>query len=506
MNKYIVTLLIVLTGLLTACGYRDYLYRNLSKSSGQAVSGGGTGMGHPTAAPSPDPDTAVVSGNGIHSSDYVTAEMQKAEFWIGKTISPDRILMTQKEIENLNKEMLARLSEDSRAVYYDLSKYGEYLDGMTLRDMIRRQGEFSGSYFTGETAVTEKQWEDYRALCNMDAIVDFNMVRYGVICSRADVRSIPTMDNITDVKGDPGHDILQNTALAVNEPVLVLHTSRDGKWFYVMANEYAGWVLQDRVGLCENKEMWQIAQKMDDFIVVTGDEISLRSASSASETVSLTVTMGTKLAMADESEYDAAMKQRNIYDNYVVKIPVRDQNGQLTFQLAFVPLGRDVSHGYMDYTRGNVLRQAFKLLGNAYGWGGMDGGRDCSSLTRDIYLCFGIRLPRDAASQALVPGKGCLSLTDLSEKERKQELHSLQPGTILQMPGHVMIYLGCQNQHDYVISANGTFMPAHEKEKKEAATNKNYQTRLVTVNDLQVRSPSNGRTWKEQLTAIVGIP
>lgn len=118
------------------------------------------------------------------------------------------------------------------------------------------------------------------------------------------------MDNITDTKGDTGHDILQNTALAVNEPVLILHASSDGKWFYVVANEYAGWTLQDRVGLCQNREMWTAAQKMEDFIVVTGDEISLPVSSADHGIRSSVYTMGTKLAIARESEYDAAMKQK----------------------------------------------------------------------------------------------------------------------------------------------------------------------------------------------------
>ena len=186
-------------------------------------------------------------------------------------------------------------------------------------------------------------------------------------------------------------------------------------------------------------------------------------------------------------------------------MPVREQNGQLGHQYAVVPLGKDVSHGFLDYTRGNVIRQAFKLLGNPYGWGGMNGGRDCSSMTRDIYLCFGFRLPRDASVQAKIPGRGRISLKDLSERERTAKLRSMQPGTILQMPGHVMIYLGCQDRRYYVISANGTFIPDHDT-ASPASGSKNYQTRLVTVNDLEVRSPSNGKTWKEQLAVIVGIP
>ena len=430
--------------------------------------------------------------------------MQTADFWIGKTVAPDKILMTKKEIEAFNKKMLAKLSADSSATYYDLLKYGASMDGASLQTMIKREHDPAKKYYIGDAEITDDQWNAYREACNLDTIADFNETGYGIVCSRADVRILPTMDNITDVQGDTGHDIMQRTALAVNEPVLVVHRSLDGKWLYVIANEHSGWVLQENVGLCGNKETWQSAQKMEDFIVVTGDEISVKTIFSDIPSGNQVFTMGTKLAIAEESEYNDTLKQKNIYDNYIVKIPARDQNGLLTYHLAAIPLGKDVSHGYLDYTRGNVLRQAFKLLGNAYGWGGMEGGRDCSSMTRDIYLCFGFRLPRDASVQAMIPAEGRVSMKGLSEKERKEKLNSVQPGTILQMPGHVMIYLGCYDQNYYVISANGTFVP--DTKADQNFSENNYQTRLVTVNDLEVRSPSNGKTWREQLTVIVAIP
>ena len=77
MNKYIVTLLIALTCLLTACGYRDYIYRTVADVSGQAVSGGGTEMNSHSAAGGGD---TAISGSVVHSSDNVTADMQTADY------------------------------------------------------------------------------------------------------------------------------------------------------------------------------------------------------------------------------------------------------------------------------------------------------------------------------------------------------------------------------------------------------------------------------------------
>lgn len=534
MNKYIVTLLILLTCLLTACGFRDFMNERMADASGQAVGGrdanmrnsfrnnntstGTSDKNEPKAGLAASP--SAVSGSGINPAEHVSAKMQTAEFWINKTVSADKILMSGEEIRQFNNDMLEKLSVDTgtavdhegtsdrspEAVYYDLSGFGDTLDQSVVQNMIQKHNVFirSYSYYTGDDLVTEKQWTEYQSLCNFDAIADKNKVRYGIICTRADMRVLPTMDNITDVKGDYGHDLMQSTALAVNEPVLIIHDSSDSRWYYVIANEYAGWVLQDRVALCENKEEWQKAQQMEDFLVVTGDEIAIRQ-STDTESSDLIFTMGTKLAIADPAEYQEVMGRKKIYDNYVVRVPVRESGGRLDYCYVLVPLGKDVSHGYLDYTRANVLRQAFKLLGNPYGWGGMNGGRDCSSMTRDSYLCFGFRLPRDASSQAMIPGKGCISLNGLSDAERREKINSIQPGTILQMPGHVMIYLGCRDQHYYVISANGTFMPAGSADQSSLSDG-SYQTRLVTVNDLEVKSPSSKKTWMEQIAVIVGIP
>lgn len=513
MNKYVVTLLIVLTCILTACGYRDSMRKFVEEASGRAVSGGGSNMERESGRIDSAVSDSAVSGMGTHPAENVTVEMQKADLWIAKTVSRNRVLMSAKEIGEFNQKMVDELSKNEAATYYNLHSFGDSVDGQFVQGLIQRTDYSQKTYYHGENEVAAEEWESYAKNCAVDTIADSVGIRYGIICSRADVRERPTMDNVTDARGDLGHDVLQLTALAVNEPVLVLHTSMDGKWFYVVANEYAGWVSVERVGLCADREEWQKAQEMDDFIVVLGDSVAVENAASSEQPraagyVEMTFTMGTKLAIAGGTEYDVEFQRRSIYDNYVVKVPVRSgRDGTLAYQQVLVPLGKDVSHGYMEYTRANVLGQAFKLLGNPYGWGGMDGARDCSSMIRDIYLCFGFRLPRDASTQALIPSKGRVELSGLSDKDRMAKIHSVQPGTILQMSNHVMVYLGCIDHHYYVISANGTFAPNHDDTNPDTdSAVANYRTRLVTVNDLNVKSPSNGKTWMEQLATIVGLP
>ena len=97
--------------------------------------------------------------------------------------------------------------------------------------------------------------------------------------------------------------------------------------------------------------------------------------------------------------------------------------------------------GYLPYTRNNVLRSAFKLLGDVYGWGGADDSVDCSALTMDAYRTVGIELPRNASQQEKA-ALHSVSLKGMDVNERSRALFSAKPGDILFRRGHVMLYLG----------------------------------------------------------------
>ena len=468
MNKYIVISLICLSCLLTACGYENFYKGNHSRNvSGAAVSDGGI---------------SSVEREGMQ-------QMQTADYWIDKTVAPDKILMSKEEIEKFNQKITQQLSSDTKAGYYNLESYGQSVDGVLLSDLITRTDFKKGSYYLAAKPVTAARWNEYYDNRNMEAIGNFNKISYGIICSRADVRELPTQDEITNRPDRQGHDVLQNTALAVNEPILILLTSKDHAWYFIVANENAGWIKKETVGICENKEKWEEAQQMEQFLLVTADRTRTEKAPAPAGKVSESeFTMGTRLEIADGDECKKTFGTSEISHSYVVRVPMRRENGGLDYQLALIPKGRDVREGYLEYTRANILRQSFKMLGNTYQWGGKNGGRDCSSLTRDVYLCFGIRLPRNSSAQAMTPGKSVLDIRKLSDKEKTAKLNSTEPGAILQMSGHVMIYLGCVEKKYYVISANGSPLAGH-----------------VMVNELSEKSAGTEKTWLSRLETIVEI-
>ncbi len=96
------------------------------------------------------------------------------------------------------------------------------------------------------------------------------------------------------------------------------------------------------------------------------------------------------------------------------------------------------------FTRRALLTEAFSLLGAPYGWGGKDGGYDCSRFLLEVFGRFGIDLPRHSARQAKA---GTFSVDvsevrDLNEKRLLLEAAARRGIVLLRFPGHIMLYLG----------------------------------------------------------------
>jgi hypothetical protein len=108
-----------------------------------------------------------------------------------------------------------------------------------------------------------------------------------------------------------------------------------------------------------------------------------------------------------------------------------------------VPIGGPVVPGPLPLTRRAVLSLAFDHLGDRYGWGGYEGGLDCSRFLHDLLGVFGLSLPRNSSVQALA-GTRVIELAGMDEAARAAALREANAcGIVLaQMPGHIMLYLG----------------------------------------------------------------
>lgn len=167
--------------------------------------------------------------------------------------------------------------------------------------------------------------------------------------------------------------------------------------------------------------------------------------------------LGTRLKLVPEDCIPEAVAERGNWNNYLVYLPVRTEEGRYEEHIAAISQHEQVSVGFLPMTGKNILTVAFSCLGDRYGWGGMLGSLDCSLYTRNVYRCFGLNLPRDTGSQASIPGFP-VDISQQADEEKAEQFADLPAGSILYFPGHVMIYLGTVDGSSYVISATGSLL------------------------------------------------
>jgi cell wall-associated NlpC family hydrolase len=143
---------------------------------------------------------------------------------------------------------------------------------------------------------------------------------------------------------------------------------------------------------------------------------------------------------------------QNPFASHIVRLPTRSGDGGLQFEPALVPRSQDVSVGYLPYTPENVIRQSFKFLGERYGWGHSYNARDCTGFVSEVYKSFGILMPRNSGDQGRSPiGENLAFTEETPASEKIEALRSLRPGSLIYIPGHVMMHVGDIDDQPYVI-------------------------------------------------------
>ncbi len=276
-------------------------------------------------------------------------------------------------------------------------------------------------------------------------------VTYGILIKNASVRSFPTEERITKAGGDSAADFdyFQESLLLVGEPVALLHQSLDGLYTFVQGRNYSGWMLTDCIQVCD-RDLAQAVVSCSDFVVITDSFCQVSGTDHGS-----LLRMGTALPLleeTDESCLTAIFCAKEEAEGCFAFL-----EGELRyFKAAYAPqdasvlwvcervISKSSAHvGYVAFLETNLLRLAENMLGSSYSWGDEGIGYDCSSTVGGIYRCFGIILPRNSGILKYT-GAQVTDLTAMTADEKRSFITSLPAGTILVLPGHVMMYMGQQ--------------------------------------------------------------
>lgn len=185
--------------------------------------------------------------------------------------------------------------------------------------------------------------------------------------------------------------------------------------------------------------------------VVTGDHVRTVFTPEAPEVSEIDLDMGVALPAANVPAGEP-VNGAGSYASWVVELPVRRPNGSLAFRHALVRRSADTAPGHLPLTRAHILRQAFKFLGERYGWGHQFNARDCSGLTSAVYRSMGVLLQHSSALQGTSTALRHRRFTaQHGHAARMQALKEAQVGDLIVVPGHVMMIIGHVNGAPYVI-------------------------------------------------------
>lgn len=246
-----------------------------------------------------------------------------------------------------------------------------------------------------------------------------------VITRHTDLRAMPTdapqFMEPTPVPAQDFFDFFQYASLPLGTPVYVSHVSRDGQWLYLEYPLLSGWTRARDVALVSRS--FARAYATGRYAVAVRDHVVLNDKEG---TALGTTHMGSVFPFGGE-------------DPDSVWVPVRAASGEARMASVRPPQGA-LQPKPLPLTPGRLAELGNRMLGQPYAWGGSGENRDCSLAMRDLFLPFGIWLPRNSRGQA----GGDIQLASLSPAARKARiLKDAKPFiTLLGFVGHVGLYVG----------------------------------------------------------------
>lgn len=249
-----------------------------------------------------------------------------------------------------------------------------------------------------------------------------------ITVNRTDFRHLPTREPHSNYPSGPNKenpfDNLQASSAPAGMPVLVTLVSRDGKWFLTETNHLLGWVPATDIAAVDPQfmETWENGH----YVTIVQDKTPIRDAG----TLLYHAPLGAIFPKAGE---DA--------ERTWIWTAGRDAQGKALLRKASVAK-EAAADKPLPFTPRQVARLSRELAGEPYGWGGVGGKRDCSSLIRDIFTPFGLWLPRNSSEQAVAGKFTSLSKLSAAGKEALIVREGVPWRTLLWTPGHIMLYIG----------------------------------------------------------------
>ncbi len=363
--------------------------------------------------------------------------LDKVDFYTTDDLAIESIFQNPKFEAYYNK------TYDSKR-FFDKYFYPWKTDKTSIAKVIKQSSSF-GAFFEYSEKLTACHTGNYQAypspfiddLIENTAAVSYpNTLEHGIVLERTDVRQLPTEEYCWKRVHSAGEgypfDYFQETSLWIATPVLVLHHSKDAMWYFIETAYSKGWVQAKTIGLVSEKQRKDLLRA--DYAVILQDDLVVETA-----THPIRLRVGTLLPMLRDK---SATK---------VRLPKATRKN-----VSFEELSLDKAVAQkmpLAFNAENVKNLLPELLGGKYSWGGVDGGRDCSSTIKDFMTPFGIWLPRNSSQQHKV-GKVALLEGTKEDKFNRIEEEGIPFLSIIYKRGHAMLYVGQDQENKPLIFQN----------------------------------------------------
>ncbi|MEO5560754.1 MAG: SH3 domain-containing protein [Dokdonella sp.] len=417
------------------------------------------------------------------------------DFWVARLAHPDAVIL----------DAAAIAAQNARLLKLDPSMYNlQRLPTTTERAQVARWiGDLSERpseplFDIDGHQLTDAMLDALLANLALDAIAEHVPTRYGLIVQRAALRAFPSRMRVFNSVGDTDIDRFQESELYPGMPVAIVHASRDGEWWFVVSPRYAAWIEKRYVAEGSAQEVFDYVDKAP-YRVVTGAverTVFTREQPAVSQ---LQLDMGVRLPLLSSWRADQPVNGQHAYTSHLLELPLRADDGSLRFAPALLQKNADSADAYLPLTSANVIRQAFKFLGERYGWGHSYDARDCSGFVSDVYRSMGIEMPRNTSAQSISPAFNRRPFTQTDGHDvRYAAARALGVGDLVYIPGHVMMVLGRLDGEPYVIhDTSGLSYRAPDGSIMRVKLNE------VSVTPLLPLLLGNQQSYVDQMTSIV---
>lgn len=250
-----------------------------------------------------------------------------------------------------------------------------------------------------------------------------------VSVKRIDFRILPTQDSHSNYpkrrSRDNPFDNLQESSAPAGTPLLVTHVSRDRKWVLAETSYALGWMPVTDVAAVDAEFMqrWENGR----YVAIIRDKTPVRDEKGVHR---FSAPLGSIFPKIGE---DAG--------HTWILTAVRDRRGKAFLRKARVQKSAAADKP-LSFTPLHTAQLAAELAGEPYGWGGLYGRRDCSSMIRDLFTPFGLWLPRNSKEQSESGRFTNIRDLPLSERAARIIRQGVPWRTLLWTPGHIMLYIG----------------------------------------------------------------